>query len=52
VEVAVRPLTVADLTDSPAALVAVTANWYAVSATGTVTVADVRVDVVTFVPSL
>src|SRR5690606_23296513 len=48
---AVRALTAADLTDSPAALVALTENWYAVSADRPVTVAEVPVGVVAFVPS-
>lgn len=47
---AVRPVTAADLADSPAALVALTENWYAVSAASPVTVAEVPLAVVAFVP--
>lgn len=46
----VVPVTVADLADSPAELVAVTWKGYEVDAVSPVTVAEVPVTAVTFVP--
>ncbi|CAM5723401.1 hypothetical protein STENM223S_00661 [Streptomyces tendae] len=47
----VRAVTAADFADSPAAFVAVTWKEYDVDAARPVTVADVPVTAVTFVPS-